>query len=487
MHTIRYTNREIPTHRRINAKQITPATKTDDPVFQQFGEPFLVNDSNKVVVNDRAVAVKCATKYQVKFDAGSKSYERYDAERGLWTAVDEVKVARLLDDLLMELGAAHDQQEVVSRISAAKLGSLCRMLRPHDLQIESVNTAGLVHVRNGVVDLGANRPKLLPHEPKYPFRASSEILFNPKAGCPVFLKKFLATALAPADIRLVQIYCGSMLLGPNTCHGILIIRGTPGGGKSTLLTVIEKVIGENNVAYLRTSHLGGRFETSAFLGKRLLVGKDVPGDTLAVSGARMLKSLVGGDLMQAEIKYNPDKKAVRGDYHVVIVSNNNLQIALDGDQGAWGRRLLVVDFKNPKPARPIPGFADELVAKEASGILNWLIEGAMAYRAEMKKYGHLPLTDEQQGRVETLLADSDNVAQFVTKCLASKSGQDVTSEELLLGYHRVCRDQHWTPVPSHKFQTRVPDLLAEVFNIARRNDIRREGRAVRGFKNVALV
>jgi len=64
-----------------------------------------------------------------------------------------------------------------------------------------------------------------------------------------------------------------MLLGPNQCHGILIIRGTPGGGKSTLVSIVEKIIGENNVAHLRTSHLGGRFETSAFLCKRLLVAK----------------------------------------------------------------------------------------------------------------------------------------------------------------------------------------------------------------------
>jgi len=36
--------------------------------------------------------------------------------------------------------------------------------------------------------------------------------------------------------------------------------------------------------------------------------------------------------MQAEIKFNPDKQPVRGDFHVIIVSNNNLRIALDGDR-----------------------------------------------------------------------------------------------------------------------------------------------------------
>jgi P4 family phage/plasmid primase-like protien len=361
------------------------------------------------------------------------------------------------------------------------------MMKPHDVKLETKATAGLVHVNNGVVALGERKTKLLAHDAKFAFYNSGDITFNERATCPRFLKEFLGTALGKDDIRLLQMYCGSMLLGPNSCHGIMIIRGTPGGGKSTLVSIIEKVIGERNVAYLRTSHLGGRFETSAFLGKRLLVGKDVPGDTLAVSGARMLKSLVGGDLMQAEIKYNPDKQMIRGDFHVMIVSNNKLQIALDGDEEAWRRRLLVVDFKNPKPTKPIPNFAEKLLAKESSGILNWLIEGANAYRAEMDKHGLLKLNEEQQKRVETLIKDSDNVTHFVNQSIVPKIGGDVSTEELLICYHRTCERQKWTPAASQTFRTRVPDLMAQMFKTVRRNDIIREGKSVRGFKGVALA
>jgi hypothetical protein len=106
----------------------------------------------------------------------------------------------------------------------------------------------------------------------------------------------------------------------------------------------------------------------------------------------------------------------------------------------------VVEFKNPRPAKPIPNLAEKLVAEEAGGILNWLIEGALAYRAEMEKHGQLILTNEQQGRVATLLQDSDNVPQFVKNRLVARTGHDVTSEELLLGYHKTCRTENWTPV-----------------------------------------
>lgn len=267
---------------RVKAKQKKSVAQIADPVFQKYGEPFLVNKKGSVALNDRAVAVQCATTHQVKFNARLDIYERYDGERGLWVAVREVDVIRMLDNLLLALGRTYDHQDIVARLTSARLSSLCKMMKPHNMQVEAENAAGLVHVRNGVVELGAKKPKLLPHDPKYLFRHSGEIVFNPEAVCPKFLKKFLGTALEQPDINLLQKYCGSMLLGPNTCHGIMVIRGTAGGGKSTLLSIVEKIIGENNVAHLRTSHLNGRFETSAFLGKRLLVGKDVPGDTLSV-------------------------------------------------------------------------------------------------------------------------------------------------------------------------------------------------------------
>lgn len=321
---------------------------------------------------------------------------------------------------------------------------------------------------------------------KYPFRLSAGINYDPKAKCPKFTAKLLGDALGKDDIALVQKYVGSVLLGPNTCHGILLLRGTPGGGKSTFVSVCEKVLGEEAVAELHTQHLAGRFEASAFIGKRMLVGKDVPGNMLSQKGARKLKSLVGGDLLQAEIKYNPVKQVLRGDYHVVIASNNRLQIALDGDEEAWRRRLLIVDFENEKPSKPIPNFAEKLIAEEGSGILNWLVNGAMNYRVELNKKGVLELTEQQQQRVATLLHDSDSVLSFLAQCLTKDEASDLSSDELLLGYYDRCEQHGWTPVSSHTFQTRVPDLICERFRICRRHDITREGKAVRGFKGLTL-
>jgi P4 family phage/plasmid primase-like protien len=397
-----------------------------------------------------------------------------------------VEVRRLLADLLLKLGEEWDQQEFVQLNKGSHFTSLTKMLQPYQLELASEDVTGLVHVSTGILDLRGKSPKLLNHDSKYPFKSTPGIRYDKKAKAPKFIGVLLGTALGADDINLIQKYFGSILLGPNTSHGILVIRGTPGGGKSTLVSIIEKMLGESKVAHLRTQHLTGRFETSAFIGKRVLVGKDVPGDTLSEKGARLLKSLVGGDLLQAEIKYNPTKQLIRGNYHVVIASNNRLRIALDGDEEAWRRRLLIVDFENEKPERLIPNFAEKLVAEEGSGILNWLIEGALAYRKEMDKRGALALTEKQQQRVATLLHDSDSVLSFMERCVVKNEDADVSGEELLLGYHDQCRKNRWTPVSGHAFQTRLPDLLCQRFMVCRRNDLIRGGKAVRGYKGLAL-
>jgi len=471
------------------AQETTSTSKlnaADDPVFDQYGEPFVTNDKGQVHINERAVAVKCAREHLVKYDPDLRLYEHYDADRGLWKPIHEVQVRRLLSDLLLRLGEESGQQEFVQRNKNSQFSSLAKMLQPHQADVAVESVTGLFHVSNGVLDLRGKVPKLMPHDPKYPFRHSAGVKYDPQAKCPKFTGTLLGTALSKEDILLLHKYFGSVLLGPNSCHGILLIRGTAGGGKSTLISVIEKVFGEDNVAELHTQHLTARFEASAFLGKRMLVGKDVPGDMLAQKGARKLKSLTGGDLLQVEIKYSPVKQDLRGDYHVVIASNNRLKLALDGDEDAWGRRLLIVDFENERPTKPIPNFADLLVAEEGSGILNWLIQGALKYRAEMNRKGTLALSERQQQRVAELLHDSDSILSFVEECITRNAESDVSSDELLLGYYECCRKNEWTPVSGHNFRTRVGDVLCERFYVCSRHDIQRNGKAVRGFKGLAL-
>ena len=82
-----------------------PAPK--DPVFAKYGNPFVVSPSGKVKLNDRAVAVKCATFNRVRYDDTTKRFEQYNLARGVWLPLHGVEVIKMLDDLLFKLAGEY--------------------------------------------------------------------------------------------------------------------------------------------------------------------------------------------------------------------------------------------------------------------------------------------------------------------------------------------------------------------------------------------
>jgi phage/plasmid-associated DNA primase len=67
-------------------------------------------------------------------------------------------------------------------------------------------------------------------------------------------------ALCEEDIDLLQRWCGVALVGSNLVQVVMLLTGTAGGGKGTFIRVLRGIIGPHNMATLRTSLLGTRFE-----------------------------------------------------------------------------------------------------------------------------------------------------------------------------------------------------------------------------------
>ena len=364
-----------------------------------------------------------------------------------------------------------------------------KFAKANDVKPTITETGGLFHAANGVLDLQTSPPVLRPHSCEFPFRKSSGITYDPLAQCPRFQGELLEPALGQDDRDLLQTLFGGMLSGPNLAQKITLICGSAGGGKSTVVSVFEKILGEHKVAHLRPKNLNGRFEAAGFIGRSVLVGKDVHADTLSEKGAHMLKGLTGGDLMEGEIKGQQFRPQLKGSYHIVIVSNNNLRIALDGDKQAWRRRMAILDFRRAMPKKAVVNFAETLVAAEGPGILNWLVEGAARYRTQLQDgTGRIVMTEDQTQRVDNLLGNSDSVTAFVDRHLQLTPGEDVSSKEVASAYFSRCTANGWQPVSTRKCQETVAEQLASRHNIFPRHDILRPGRKpVRGFKGIAVI
>ena len=96
----------------------------------------------------------------------------------------------------------------------------------------------------------------------------------------------------------------------------------------------------------------------------------------------------------------------------------------------------------------IVNLSEEILSAEASGVLNWMLEGLAKLKADDWV---LRLTAKQTKTVDDLLLQSDSSNVFVRECLESdEGGGTITSLDLFEAYSRYCRGRDWTALPRHK-------------------------------------
>jgi phage/plasmid-associated DNA primase len=131
-----------------------------------------------------------------------------------------------------------------------------------------------------------------------------------------------------------------------------------------------------------------------------------------------------------------------------------------------------------------------LIREEGPGILNWCVQGAQRLFKNIHNSsgnGKIPLSARQQKFVDDLLAQSDSLRIFLKQKVAAttQDGSDLSSEELFQTYLEFTQANGWDALPLSMFNKRLPDQMAVIFGSIHAT-VRRDGRQVRGYKQVRL-
>lgn len=323
---------------------------------------------------------------------------------------------------------------------------------------------------------------LLPFGPNYRRRNKLAVPFEPGAACPMFLDNLMKPALDGGDLDLLQRWCGLALIGVNLSQVLLILSGTAGGGKGTFIRVLIGILGQRNVASLRTRHLGNRFEVGRLLGSTLLHGADVPADFLNCEGASVLKSLTGGDPAVVELKGSNERPEVVCRFNAVVTCNSQLSVRLEGDGDAWRRRLRVIEYRKPASREIITDLSERILRDEGPGVLNWMLEGLKRIRGDGWQ---LHASENQRRRVEDLLMRSESHVRFVREGLVADASASLKVADCYEGYARFCEARAWVPLTSKQFSEVVHEEIRRHHHIVAHHDVMdRSGKPQRGWKGV---
>jgi P4 family phage/plasmid primase-like protien len=477
-----HANAPSPTGAPVQVTATVPSAATNE-----YGAALIGGDGH-AAINQMHFAASYVHESGTIHDPAVSRFYTYDPATGLWQHQTDETTLRELGVCVQRILTEENRPDLLAKRTASQLQGLREMARGIAERRNVFNQRrNVIHVANGMLALKEDgRVELKPFAPEWYSRNRSEIAWNPQAECPRFKLELLLSAIDEDDAWLIQRYAGQSLLGANLSQTLLILRGTPGGGKSTLANVVEGLIGRVNVTELRVEQLSERFEMIRYVGRTLLTGKDVPGDFLNMKPAHVIKALVGGDTLEGELKHGNESFSVEGRYNVMIGTNARLRVKLDSDAGAWRRRMLIVDYNRPQPEKAIIDFDKLLLREEGEGILRWAVEGAIGVMREMNETGRFQLTAAQLRRVDDLLSESDSVRSFVHECLESCHGAEVSITEMTGHYRDYCEARDWAPLRERMFQADLPDAMLEFFRSPRRNDIRRDGKNVRGFRGVKM-
>lgn len=464
-------------------------------IAAEVGAPSLAGgNKEKPVLNQLFFAKLGDEVYSPVYEKTEEEFYIYSPETGLWELQNASTMLERMNDLMMRFASATGDSFVNSKRDVSTIRQILSFMRSDKCcgRENAFARKGepFIHCGNGVITFplqedGRRKPVLMPFDPKYMSRNRTDYDYREDALCPEFLGRLLKPAMTEDDIGHFQQYAGQCLLGVNDSQTFLLVIGKPGGGKSSSVNVIEKLIKRQNCTELRLKHMAdSRFETQRLLGKTLLTAKDVPSNFLNTPSAHMLKVLTGKDTVTIEHKGSNVATDVCCTFNAIITANNTLRVAVDGDTEAWRRRIVLINFNNaPSSKDKISNIDDYLLEREGEGILRWGVEGAMLL---LENGGKIKKSVIQKNKVNNLLQESDPLTDFMSSCLDLAEDSTVTTEELLEAFYMFCNERGWLLLPQRVVENRLPDYIYETFGLSKRTDVKRNGHSRRGYYGLKL-
>lgn len=198
--------------------------------------------------------------------------------------------------------------------------------------------ANLIAFENGLYDITDD--SFIEFTPEHIITNKIRWRYNPQAYSKLADDTLNKISCNDPQIRaLLEEAIGYCFYRRNELGKAFILTGDKSNGKSTFLSMVQCLLGDENIASLDLKELGDRFKTAELFGKLANIGDDI-GDEF-IANAAIFKKLVTGDRVSVERKgQNPFEF---NNYSKFLFSANNIPRIKD-KTGAVQRRLIIIPF-----------------------------------------------------------------------------------------------------------------------------------------------
>jgi putative DNA primase/helicase len=310
----------------------------------------------------------------------------------------------------------------------------------------------LLNVKNGTVDILSG--EFREHRQEDMITKIANVEYDPKADCPMW-KQFVREIMdyKAEIIKFLQTAAGWSLSGDISEQTMFILYGTGANSKSTFLNTIMYLLGDYATAtptetFMKKSGDNYSNDVARLRGTRFVTTTEVE------QGRRLseplIKKITGNDEMTARFLYGeffnfkPTFK--------IYMATNHKPVIKGTDHGIW-RRIKLIPFTQRIPEEKQDKHLELKLREEASGILNWLLEGMATWRQERLKTPKAVLfaTDEYRGEM-------DVIGNFIKEKCDQKKEMTITIKKLYKAYSDWCEENNEHPVSERFFTLRLKEM-----------------------------
>lgn len=238
-------------------------------------------------------------------------------------------------------GLAEIEAEMIQHIPGLNRAKRTEVLAYLDILIREnskAEDANLIAFENGLCNIVDD--SFVEFTPEHIITNKIRWKYNPEAYSELADKTLNKIACNDPQIRaLLEEAIGYCFYRRNELGKAFILTGDKSNGKSTFLSMVQCLLGDENISSLDLKELGDRFKTAEMFGKLANIGDDI-GDEFIANPA-IFKKLVTGERVSAERKgQNPFEF---NNYSKLLFSANNIPRIKD-KTGAVQRRLTIIPF-----------------------------------------------------------------------------------------------------------------------------------------------
>lgn len=312
------------------------------------------------------------------------------------------------------------------------------------------NNLWVLNLENGVFNIKSFA--FAAHSPDLLTTIRIPLKYDPAAACPE-IEKFISEIVYPEHIKLIKEMIGYCLYHDYTYQNWFLLHGDGENGKSKLLSLIGKFLGEANVSSIGLQDLNQRFAPVNLYGKSANVVADMSDADLKRTAR--LKQLTGGDLITAEPKFK--NAFTYFNFAKLIYSCNKVPLTEDKSR-AFFRRVIFIPFPN----RFIVGknadekIMDKLTTEgEMSGLFNVAVESLKHIIGNGGFSGYLTAEENE----ELYERASNPVYGFFHDCCEVDVEKYVVKMEFYDAFSEYCKEKKIVPFSEKKFTQEIKLLV----------------------------